>query len=110
MAEKDVHVAGMDSSMEDDDTMPPRSDLKDAVGWIVLGIAVLVGSITMDRLEQQNIKPVTLPGMLPGLLGLAMILLGGIMALRSWGRGALTTPLPPATPHQREERKRVALA
>jgi hypothetical protein len=53
---------------------------------------------------------VTVPGLLPGLLGIAMILLGGIMALRSWRRGAFTLPLPAATPHQREERRRVAIA
>ena len=94
----------------DEEAAPPRSDLKDAVGWIVFGVAVLVGSITMDRLEQQNINPVTVPGLLPGLLGIAMILLGAIMAVRSWRRGALATPLPPATLHQREERKRVAIA
>lgn len=93
-----------------EEAAPPRSDLKDAIGWIAFGIAVLVGSITMDRLEQQNINPVTVPGLLPGLLGIAMILLGGIMAARSWRRGAFTRPLPPATPHRREERKRVAIA
>ncbi|GAB3649399.1 tripartite tricarboxylate transporter TctB family protein [Ramlibacter alkalitolerans] len=94
----------------DEEAASPRSDLKDAVGWIVFGLAVLVGSLTMDRLEQQNINPVTVPGLLPGLLGIAMILLGAIMAVRSWRRGALATRLPPATAHQREERKRVAIA
>ena len=94
----------------DEERPAPRSDLKDAAGWIAFGVAVLVGSLTMDRLEQQNINPVTVPGLLPGLLGIAMILLGGIMAVRSWRRGALTTALPAATPHQREERKRVAIA
>jgi hypothetical protein len=94
----------------DEEVAPPRSDLKDAVGWIALGVAVLVGSITMDRLQSQNINPVTVPGLLPGLLGVAMILLGGILAVRSWERGALAKPLPPATAHQREERKRVVIA
>jgi len=94
----------------DEQATPPRADLKDAVGWMVFGIAVLVGSVTMDRLEHQNINPVTVPGLLPGLLGLAMILLGAILAVRSWRRGALATRLPPATAYQREERKRVAIA
>jgi len=93
-----------------EDEAPPRSDLKDAAGWIVFGVAVLVGSLTMDRLEQQNINPLTVPGLLPGLLGIAMILLGSIMAVRSWRRGALARALPPATALQREERKRVAVA
>ncbi|MDB5947846.1 MAG: hypothetical protein JWQ33_2872 [Ramlibacter sp.] len=85
----------------------PRSDLKDAIGWVALGLAVLVGSITMDRLEQQNINPVTVPGLLPGLLGLAMILLGTVLGLRSWRRGALTQARPIASAHDREQRKRV---
>src|SRR3954470_17743253 len=93
------------SASVDDDHAPPRADFKDAIGWIVLGVAVLIGSITMDRLEQQNINPYTVPGLLPGLLGIAMILLGGVLAVRSWERGALTVPPPPFTADQRDERR-----
>ncbi|MCE9661526.1 MAG: tripartite tricarboxylate transporter TctB family protein [Burkholderiales bacterium] len=64
------------------------SDLRDALGWLVFGVAVLVGSIRMDRLEAQHINPYTVPGLLPGLLGLVTILLGVLLGLRSWGRGA----------------------
>ena len=56
----------------------------------------------MDRLERQNINPYTVPGLLPGLLGIAMILLGGVLALRSWRRGALElASSPPARARQR---------
>ena len=88
----------------------PRADLHDAVGWIVLGVAVLAGSITMDRLESQNINPLTVPGLLPGLLGIAMILLGGVMGVRSLRQHALREAVQPATPLQREERRRVWIA
>ena len=64
------------------------SDLRDALGWLLFGAAVLIGSIRMDRLEAQHINPYTVPGLLPGLLGLVTILLGVLLALRSWGRGA----------------------
>jgi len=64
------------------------SDLRDALGWLVFGAAVLIGSIRMDRLEAQHINPYTVPGLLPGLLGLVMILLGVLLGLRSWNRGA----------------------
>ncbi len=63
-------------------------DLRDALGWLVFGAAVLIGSIRMDRLEAQHINPYTVPGLLPGLLGLVMILLGVLLAVRSWDRGA----------------------
>lgn len=91
----------------DEDHQPARSDLKDAVGWVAFGLAVLIGSATMDRLEQQSINPVTVPGLLPGLLGLAMVLLGTVLGLRSWRRGALTHARPVASAHDREQRKRV---
>ncbi|WP_423455157.1 hypothetical protein [Ottowia sp. VDI28] len=73
---------------------PPRADLRDAIGWIALGLAVLVGSITMDRLEHQNINPYTVPGLLPGLLGIAMVILGSVLGVRSWRRGAAMQPSP----------------
>ena len=94
----------------DEEGAPPRADLKDAVGWIVFGATVLVGSVTMDRLEAQNINPVTAPGLLPGLLGIAMILLGSALGVRSWRRGALARAMAPAGADQREARRRVWIA
>jgi hypothetical protein len=87
----------------------PRSDLEGGLGWVALGIAILIGSITMDRLERQNVNPYTVPGLLPGLLGIMMILLGGIMTLRSWRRGALRLPVPATTADQREQRRRIGV-
>jgi hypothetical protein len=63
------------------------SDLRAAFGWLVLGVAVLIGSITMDRLERQDINPYTVPGLLPGLLGIVMIVLGVLLGARSWRHG-----------------------
>ncbi len=91
----------------DDESMPPRSDLMDGAGWMLLGAAVLIGSLRMDRLEAQNINPVTVPGLLPGLLGLAMLLLGLLMAVRSLQRGALSQVTVAATQLQRQERLRL---
>jgi hypothetical protein len=61
-----------------------RSDFLSALGWMGLGIAILIGSVTMDRLENQDINPYTIPGLLPGLLGIAMTILGALLGLRSW--------------------------
>ena len=92
--------------MADKESSTPRADLWGGLAWAALGAAVLIGSVTMDRLERQNVNPYTVPGLLPGLLGIAMILLGGLMALRGWRHGALNMEAGPATPLQREERKR----
>jgi hypothetical protein len=89
--------------------IPPRADLHDALGWIAFGVAVLVGSITMDRLERQHINPYTIPGLLPGLLGIAMILLGTVLGLRSWRRGAFRLPKEPPSQHGAEERRRIGV-
>src|ERR1700712_1475239 len=62
-----------------------------------------------SRLESQGVNPYTVPGLLPGLLGLAMIVLGSVLALRSWRRGALTEALAAPGPQQREEHKRIAV-
>jgi hypothetical protein len=89
------------------DEAPPRQDLWDGVGWTALGVAVFIGSYTMDRLERQDVNPYTVPGLLPAFLGLAMILLGAVLALRSWRRGAASQALPAATALDRESRRRV---
>lgn len=87
-----------------------RADLHDGVGWIIAGVVIAAASYGMDRLEAQHINPWTVPGLVPGLLGLGMVLLGGLMAVRSWGRGALLQARAPATDAMRMQRKRGWLA
>src|SRR4051812_1211679 len=86
----------------EEEDITPRSDFWQGAGWVVFGAAVLIGSVAMDRLESQNINPYTIPGLLPGMLGIAMILLGGIVAVRSWKRGAFNQAREPFSDHQRE--------
>jgi hypothetical protein len=73
-----------------DAAQPPRSDFIAALLWIAFGIAVAIASWRMDRLTNQNINPYTIPGLLPGFLGLAVILFGTLMLARAWRAGALT--------------------
>jgi hypothetical protein len=80
----------------------PRSDLRQSLGWIALGIATTIGSLRMDRLEKQDINPYTVPGLLPGLLGVAIVFFGLLMLYRSWRRLART----PHVPHVRTEADR----
>ena len=85
----------------------PHAELQASVGWMATGMAILVASISMDRLESQNINPYTVPGLLPGLLGLLMFVLGGLLFLRSWRHGGLRRSAD-ATGSSREEKVRIA--
>jgi putative tricarboxylic transport membrane protein len=84
-----------------------RSDFLSALGWIGLGVAILIGSVMMDRLEKQGINPYTIPGLLPGLLGIAMTILGALLAARSWRPRLLASA--GETGVDRAEQKRILL-
>jgi hypothetical protein len=85
-----------------------RSDFLSALGWMGLGIAILIGSIMMDRLEKQDINPYTIPGLLPGLLGIVMTILGALLAARSW-RPHLLASAAGRAPVKPGERQRILL-
>jgi hypothetical protein len=87
----------------------PRADFHDALGWLALGLAILCGSLTMDRLEAQGVTPYTVPGLLPGLLGIAMMLLGALLAVRSWRAGAFAPRAAAAAPAEPGARGRLLL-
>lgn len=74
------------------DGLSPRVDLVAALAWMAFGGAVAVGSWNMDRLAHLHINRYEIPGLVPGLLGAAMLLLGAALALRSLRRGL--RPLP----------------
>ncbi len=83
----DAHPAAVSHS--DEHHRSARSDLEGGVGWVALGSAILIASVRMDRLEEQHINPNTAPGLLPGLLGIVMLMLGLLLVVRSWRRGGL---------------------
>lgn len=86
-----------------------RTDFLSALGWMTLGIAILIGSITMDRLKNQDINPYTIPGLLPGLLGIAMIILGALLAARSWRSDLFASHAADAPSDRSVERKQLLL-
>ena len=67
---------------------------------------MLAASFSMDRLENQDVAPFAAPGLLPGLLGIGMLLLGGVLLARSLRRGAMGGP---ATTGEALPRSRAAL-
>ena len=97
----------------------PRADLRQSIGWIVFGVVVIVLSWRMDRLERQDINPYTVPGLLPGFLGLAVVLFGSLLSWRSWQRMRSSVEARTADPSpllsraaadvERTERKRIGL-
>ncbi len=81
------------------DELPPRVDLVAALVWIAFGGAVTVGAWRMDRLEHLHINRYEVPGLVPGLLGAAMLLLGATLALRSLRRATRAdSPAAPPEP------------
>lgn len=69
----------------------PRADLVSALLWVAFGGAVAIGGWRMDRLAHLHINKYEIPGLVPGLLGAAIVLLGLMLALRAVRAGALST-------------------
>lgn len=59
------------------------ADLAWSLVWIAIGTAIFVGGFMMDRLEGQHINPYTAPGLVPALLGVGIVVLGGLLLARS---------------------------
>ena len=68
---------------------PTRMDKLDFLSSIVLtlfGVGVLVESLRMPRLENLKVNPYTVPGVVPGFLGILLILSGLFILTRSVSR------------------------
>lgn len=74
---------------EDRSALMVRADLLAALVFIILGALILYGSWTMPRLEVRRIHPMTVPGLVPGLLSVALMICGAVLAWRS-----VRTPAP----------------
>jgi hypothetical protein len=87
----------------------PRSDFIAALCWIVFGAAVSIGAWNMDRLENQDVPPYAVPGLLPFFLGLAIVFFATLMLARAWRRGALARGAARAARMSPGERRRFAV-
>jgi len=70
-----------------DNTSDARSDKTDFWAGLVIavvGLAFAIGSWRMPRLEERGINPLTAPGIVPGILGVALFVLGLVLALRRY--------------------------
>ena len=64
-----------------------RSDLAQGAAWALGGGVIVYASWTMDRLERHGAALYTAPGLVPGLLGLVLLVLGVLLAVRALRRG-----------------------
>jgi len=64
-----------------------KSDTVQGAFWIAVGGAIFYASWTMDRLANLGVKPFSAPGLLPGILGVFIVLLGIAMLLRGKRQG-----------------------
>lgn len=63
--------------------------------WVVFGVAVVVGALQTDRMAAQGVKWFGAPGLVPGLLGIAVTLAGMMLTWRAW-----RAPRPQSAPQQ----------
>jgi len=62
----------------------PKADFLTSLLLFVFGIAVLIVSIKMPRFEEQGANPHSVPGIVPGFLGVAIAVLSLILLIRSF--------------------------
>jgi Tripartite tricarboxylate transporter TctB family len=75
-----------------------KSDFVAGLIFIALGLATVVESLRMPRFEHLNVEPYTAPGLVPGMLGVIIFVLGGVLFLRAARAGGwrLSEPAPDA--------------
>ena len=79
----------------------PFADLISGVVWLGLASGIVIGSLKMDRLAHLQATIYTAPGLVPGLLGLAIAIMGLLLILRSVRAGALAqASLPGFSPRE----------
>jgi len=67
-----------------------KADLITGLVLTAFGAATAFESYRMPRLEERAIDPWTAPGIVPGMLGIIILVLGAALALRSAAAGAFT--------------------
>ena len=63
-----------------------RSDLRGGAGWIGFGLLIVAESLRMDRFTSMGAVLYTMPGFVPGMIGVLLVLLGAALIVRSRSR------------------------
>ncbi len=64
--------------------------------WLGLALAIVTGSWMMDRLPHLQANPYSAPGLVPGVLGVAIAVMAAVMIGRALHQGALAQARIPA--------------
>lgn len=65
-----------------------RADLFGGAGWVAFGLWILIEALRMDRFKSMGASVYTMPGFVPGMIGVVIIALGLILAARGWRKQA----------------------
>lgn len=68
------------------DTMT-KADLITGLLLIIFSLTIIEESWRMPRLEQLGVHPSSVPGLVPGMLGVILLILGAVLTVRSFRRG-----------------------
>jgi hypothetical protein len=60
-----------------------RADFLTGLVFVALGLAAAVESLRMPRFEERSVDPYTVPGLVPGILGVIILILGAVLVVRS---------------------------
>ena len=65
----------------------PKADFVTSIFLVLFGLFVLYQSLRMPRFEERHINPYSVPGLVPGFLGVVIAFLGLVLFIRSIIRG-----------------------
>ena len=73
----------------DEEKPSPFADLLTGAAWLALAAAIVIGAWVMDRLPHLGATFYQLPGLVPGMLGVAIGLMALLLIARALRAGAL---------------------
>lgn len=64
-----------------------KADLITGLVLIIFSLTIIEESWRMPRLEKLGVHPASVPGLVPGILGVILLVLGAVLTVRSFRRG-----------------------